>query len=304
LAANIELPGELTSVIAHGARGIGLYRTEYFYMNRPDLPGENEHFEAYKKVSQQVKPYPVVIRTLDLGGDKFLSQLDIPQEMNPYLGWRAIRFCLARPSIFKVQLRAILRASAYGQLKLMYPMISGIEELRQANQMLEQVKEELHKHRIAFDRNIQVGAMIEIPSAALTCDILAKEVDFFSIGTNDLIQYSIAVDRVNEKIAYLYEPAHPAVLRLIKNIIDSGHREDIWVGMCGEMASEPAFALLLLGLGLDEFSVSPAAVPVIKRVIRSVTFQQAQDVSMKALELTTSKEVEEFSRAKLKELVG
>ncbi|MCQ9207825.1 MAG: phosphoenolpyruvate--protein phosphotransferase [Omnitrophica bacterium] len=304
LAANIELPEELPSVIAHGAKGIGLYRTEYFYMNRSDLPSEDEHFEAYKKVSQEVKPHPVVIRTLDLGGDKFLSQLDMPQEMNPYLGWRAIRFCLAKPEIFKVQLRAILRASAYGELKLMYPMISGIEELRQANQMLDEVKQELRRRKIRFDEDIDVGAMIEIPSAALTCDILAKEVDFFSIGTNDLIQYSIAVDRVNEKIAYLYEPAHPAVLRLVKNIIDSGHKEKIWVGMCGEMASEPAFALLLLGLGLDEFSVSPAAVPIIKRVIRSVTLRQAQDVACKAMRLTTGKDVEKFSKVKLKELVG
>jgi phosphotransferase system enzyme I (PtsI) len=303
LAANIELPEELSSVIAHGATGIGLYRTEFFYMNRIDLPSEDEHFEAYKRVSQKVKPHAVVIRTLDLGGDKFLSQLDIPQEMNPYLGWRAIRFCLARPDIFKVQLRAILRASAFGKLKMMYPMISGIEELKQANQMVGQVKEELRRKRIAYDEDIEVGAMIEIPSAALTCDILAKEADFFSIGTNDLIQYSIAVDRVNEKIAYLYEPTHPAVLRLIKNIIDAGHSEDIWVGMCGEMASEPAFALLLLGLGLDEFSVSPAAVPVIKRVVRSVTFQQAKDVTTKAMTLTTGKEVEEFSKIKLKELV-
>jgi phosphotransferase system enzyme I (PtsI) len=304
LAANIELPQELSSVVAHGARGIGLYRTEYFYMNRTDLPSEDEHFEAYRKVSQQVKPYAVVIRTLDLGGDKFLSQLDIPREMNPYLGWRAIRFCLARPDVFKVQLRAILRASAYGKLKLMYPMISGIEELRQANQMLKEVKQELNRRKIPFDEDIEVGAMIEIPSAALTCDILAKEVDFFSVGTNDLIQYSIAVDRVNEKIAYLYEPTHPAVLRLIKNIIDSGHKENIWVGMCGEMASEPAFALLLLGLKLDEFSVSPAAVPLIKRVIRSVTLEQAKDVSFQALTLTTGKQVEEFIRRRLKELVS
>ena len=303
LAANIELPEELSSVIAHGASGIGLYRTEYFYMNRTDLPSEDEHFAAYKKVSEEVKPHSVVIRTLDLGGDKFLSQLDIPHEMNPYLGWRAIRFCLARPDIFKVQLRAILRASAYGKLKMMYPMISGIEELRQANQMLEQVKVELRRRKIPFDEDIEVGAMIEIPSAALTCDILAKEVDFFSIGTNDLIQYSIAVDRVNEKIAYLYEPTHPAVLRLIKNIIDSGHKENVWVGMCGEMASEPAFALLLLGLGLDEFSVSPAAVPAIKRVIRSVTIEQTKNMSEKALTLTTGKDVENFSKEKLKELV-
>ncbi|NQS99996.1 MAG: phosphoenolpyruvate--protein phosphotransferase [Candidatus Omnitrophica bacterium] len=304
LAANIELPEEVSAVLGHGARGIGLYRTEYFYMNRTDLPSEDEHFEAYKRVSREVKPYPVVIRTLDLGGDKFLSQLDVPHEMNPYLGWRAIRFCLARPDIFKVQLRAILRASAYGKLKMMYPMISGIEELRQANAMLEQVKQELRRKKIAFDQDIDVGAMIEIPSAALTCDILAKEADFFSIGTNDLIQYSIAVDRVNEKIAYLYEPTHPAVLRLIKNIIDSGHKEKILVGMCGEMASEPAFALLLLGLGLDEFSVSPAAVPKVKQLVRSVTLRQAREVSLKALTLTTGKEVEDFSKIKLKELMA
>ncbi len=303
LAANIELAEEVGAVLAHGAQGIGLYRSEYFYMNRLGLPNEDEHFEAYKKVSQQVRPYPVIIRTLDLGGDKFLSQLDIPQEMNPYLGWRAIRFCLARPDIFKVQLRAILRASAFGKLKVMYPMISGVEELRQANQMLEEVKQSLRKRRIAFDENIEVGAMIEIPSAALTCDILAREADFFSIGTNDLIQYSIAVDRVNEKIAYLYEPTHPAVLRLIKNVIDSGHKEKIWVGMCGEMASEPAFALLLLGLGLDEFSVSPSAVPIIKRMIRSVTLKQAQVMAKKALTLSTGKEVEEFSRNTLHELM-
>lgn len=302
VAANIELPDELPSVVAHGAHGIGLYRSEYFYMNRADLPTEAEQFEAYKKVCQEVSPYSVIIRTLDLGGDKFLSQLHIPHEMNPYLGWRAIRFCLARPDIFKVQLRAILRASAYGKLKLMYPMISGIEELRQANQMLNEVRQELIKKKVAFDKNIEVGAMIEIPSAALTSDILAREADFFSIGTNDLIQYSIAVDRVNEKIAYLYEPTHPAVLRLVKNIIDSGHKEKIWVGMCGEMASEPAFALLLLGLGLDEFSVSPAAVPLIKRLVRSVTLKQAQEVATKALRLTTGKEVEEFSRQKLREL--
>ena len=304
LAANIELPDELSSVISHGARGVGLYRTEYFYMNRTGLPGEDEQFEAYKRVCQQIKPYSVVIRTLDLGGDKFLSQLHTPHEMNPYLGWRAIRFCLARPDVFKVQLREILRASAFGKLKMMYPMISGIEELRKANQMVEEVKQDLRKKKIAFDENIEVGAMIEIPSAALTSDILAKEVDFFSIGTNDLIQYSIAVDRVNEKIAYLYEPTHPAVLRLIKNVIESGHKENIWVGMCGEMASEPAFALLLLGLEIDEFSVSPAAVPAVKSVIRAVTLQQAKEVSNQAFSLTTGAAVEAFTKKRLKELVS
>lgn len=303
IAANLELPEEIPSVISHGASGIGLYRTEYFYMNRVDLPSEEEHYQAYKFVAEAMKPDSVVIRTLDLGGDKFLSQLEIPRDMHPFLGWRAIRFCLARPDIFKVQLRAVLRASAHGKLKLMYPMISGIEELRQANALLEESKQELRKDGIAFDENFEVGVMIEVPSAALTADLLAKESAFFSIGTNDLIQYALAIDRVNEKIAYLYEPAHPGVLRLIKAIIDAGHNQGIWVGMCGEMAGEPHLALLLLGLGLDEFSMPSLVVPQIKQLIRSVTFKQAKELADTALSLSTGKEVEEFSKQRLKELV-
>ena len=300
LAANIELPEEVDSVIAHGAEGVGLYRTEFFYMNRKDLPSEEEHYRRYKAVAEKVKPNAVIIRTLDLGGDKFLSSLNVPRDMAPFLGWRAIRFCLAQPQIFKVQLRAILRASAHGNLKLMYPMISGIEELMQANKLLEECKQELRKQKIAFDNDIEVGAMIEVPSAALTCDILAQEVSFFSIGTNDLIQYSLAVDRSNEKVAYLYEPTHPAVLRLIKSIIDAGHKADIWVGMCGEMAGEPSLVILLLGLGLDEFSVSTVAIPDLKKIIRSVSFKESQEVAQKAMTLASAKEVEEFTQANFK----
>jgi len=302
--ANIEFPDEVPAVKLHGGEGIGLYRTEFFYMNRKDSPTEDEHYLAYKYVAEAMSPYPVIIRTLDLGGDKFLSQFKIPYEMQPFLGWRAIRFCLARPEIFKLQLRAILRASVHGNLKLMYPMISGIEELRQANKILNEAKEELKVRGIPFDEDIQVGAMIEVPSAAMTADILAKEADFFSIGSNDLIQYSLAVDRANEKVAYLYEPAHPAVLRLIKNTIDSAHKGDINVGMCGEMAGEPSLALILLGLGLDEFSMPPQVIPELKYLIRSITLSQAKEIAEEALKFSTGKEVEDYAQAKLKEILA
>ncbi|MFH1837213.1 MAG: phosphoenolpyruvate--protein phosphotransferase [Candidatus Omnitrophota bacterium] len=303
VAGNIELPEDVASVIAHGAEGIGLYRTEYFYMNRQDLPTEEEQFNAYRSVAEKISPHCVVIRTLDLGGDKFLSQLDVPKEMNPFLGWRAIRFCLARPAIFKTQLRAILRASAYGNLKLMYPMISGVGEFRQANALLEKVKKDLRSKGVPFNEKMPVGAMIEVPSAAITSDILAKEADFFSIGTNDLIQYSLAVDRVNEKIAYLYEPTHPAVLSLIKMVIDNGHKEGIPVALCGEMAGDVVLTMILLGLGLDEFSTSPIAVPEVKNIIRSVNSEDAKKIAIDVFKFTTGKEVQDFAKAKLKELV-
>lgn len=303
LMANIEFPDEIPSVLAHGAEGIGLYRTEYFYMNRSDLPTEEEQFKAYQHVAEQLAPKPVVIRTLDLGGDKFLSSLELPREMNPFMGWRAIRFCLTRVDIFKTQLRAILRASVFGDLKLMYPMVSNLVELKQANQILEGAKKELRYEHIPFDEKIEVGAMIEIPSAALTSDILAREADFFSIGTNDLIQYSLAVDRVNEKIAYLYEPTHPAILKLIQLTIASGKKAKIWVSVCGEMGGDPAMALLLLGLGIDQLSMSSFALPKVKKTVRSVTFKQAKEIAMRALEFTTGDEIKQFAEAKLKAVI-
>ncbi len=303
IVANIELPEEIPAVKVHGGEGIGLYRTEFFYMNRKDAPTEEEQFQAYKFVAEAMKDSSVIIRTLDLGGDKFLSQFEMPKEIQPFLGWRAIRFCLARPDVFKLQLRAILRASAFGKLKLMYPMISGVEELKQANVILEDCKEELRHERMGFDEDIEVGVMIEVPSAAITADLLAKESDFFSIGTNDLIQYSLAVDRANEKVAYLYDPAHPAVLRMIKSIIDAGHQQNIKVGMCGEMASDELFTMVLLGLNLDEFSLSSLAISQIKYIIRAVTFEDAKNIAKEALSLDTSKAVSSFMQAKLKEVL-
>ncbi|MBF0253731.1 MAG: phosphoenolpyruvate--protein phosphotransferase [Candidatus Omnitrophica bacterium] len=302
LCANLELPDEIESIQSHGAEGIGLFRTEYLFLNRKTLPNEEEQFFSYKTVVAQMKPRPVTIRTLDLGGDKFLSQLEMPREMNPFLGWRAIRFCLAMPEIFKPQLRAILRASAFGKTRLMYPMISGLEELRAANDLLNDCKRELHKKGVPYDPKIELGAMIEIPSAALTCDLLADEVSFFSIGTNDLIQYALAADRVNEKIAYLYDPAHPAVLRLLRNIIVSGHRKKMRVSMCGEMAGDPELTIILVGLGLDEMSISAVLLPEIKAIIRSIKFSTAQRIAKEALKFRTGKEVMSFAREHFRQL--
>lgn len=302
LAANIEFHHEIPSVLSHGGEGVGLYRTEYFYMNRSTLPTEEEQYDAYRKVAESMNPRPVVIRTLDLGGDKFASTLEIPHEMNPYLGWRAIRFCLTRKDIFKTQLRAILRASVHGNLSVMYPMIASVQEVLAAREILNQAKEELRRENLPFAEKIPVGAMIEIPSAALASDVLAKEVDFFSLGTNDLIQYVLAIDRMNEKIAYLYEPTHPAILRLIEMVVRSGRERGIWVGSCGEMSADPAIAILLVGLGVDEISASPVVLPKIKRAIRSIRYQDAQELAQKALTFQTGKEIQAFLEAKLKDI--
>jgi len=281
---------------------VGLYRTEYLYMNRSSLPTEDEQYDAYRKVAKAVGHHPVIIRTLDLGGDKFASILEIPHEMNPYLGWRAIRFCLTRKDIFKTQLRAILRASAHGNIKIMYPMISNIYEIRMSREILNEAMAELEREGKPFNRSIDVGAMIEIPSAALASDVLAKETDFFSIGTNDLIQYVLAIDRMNEKVAYLYEPTHPAILRLIETVIKNGHAHDSWVGSCGEMSGNPKIAILLVGLGIDEISVSPVVLPKIKKAIRSIRYADAQEIARKAMTFQTGKEIEQFLGEKLKDI--
>jgi phosphotransferase system enzyme I (PtsI) len=292
LSANIELPTDVDTVLANGAEGIGLYRTEFLYVNRDTLPDEEEQYETYRKVAERVHPNPLIIRTFDLGGDKLAAgAVETGDELNPFLGWRAIRLCLEHIDIFKVQLRAILRAGALGNVKIMFPMISGLEELRQAISILHECKLELAQAKIDIDRELEAGAMIEIPSAAIASDILAHEVDFFSIGTNDLIQYAIAVDRVNDRIAHLYEPTHPAVLRLLKMTADAAHANSIWVGVCGEMAGDVALIPLLLGLGVDELSVGASLVPRVKLAVQSVTIPECRQLVDEALQLKTSTEI-------------
>ncbi len=292
LSANIELPSDVEAVLANGAEGIGLYRTEFLFVNRSTLPSEQEQYETYRKVAEQVLPHPLIIRTFDLGGDKLAAgTVDTGDELNPFLGWRAIRFCLENIDIFKTQLRAILRAGAVGNVKIMFPMISGLEELRQAMSVLNECKEELRAAKIDIGKEIEAGAMIEIPSAAIASDMLAREVDFFSIGTNDLIQYAIAVDRVNERIAHLYQPTHPSVLRLLKFTADAAHTNDIWVGVCGEMAGDVALAPLLLGLGVDELSVSATLVPQVKLAVQNLATPECRQLVDEALKLSTASEI-------------
>ena len=291
ISANIESAADADAVKESGADGVGLFRTEYLFINRDSLPTEEEQFQAYRQIAVALKPQPVVIRTLDLGGDKLLSHLHVPTEMNPFLGWRAIRFCLQQTDVFTEQLRAILRASTEGNLKMMYPMISGLDELNQASALLAQCKEELRAEKIPFDDKLEVGVMIEIPSAVLIADALAKRAKFFSIGTNDLIQYSLAVDRMNEKIAHLYEPTHPAILRLIKNTVDAAHAHKVWVSVCGEMAADPVLAPLLIGLGVDELSVTPPVLASLKFLVRRLKLTEAKELAAFALTCESPAEI-------------
>ena len=291
LSANIERAADVESVLQCGAIGVGLFRTEFLFINRSDLPNEEEQFAAYRKVTESLAPDPVIIRTLDLGGDKLLSHVNVAEEMNPFLGWRAIRLCLQEKDLFRTQLRAILRASVFGNLKIMYPMISGVEELEAANVLLDECREQLRDEGVAFAEDVEIGVMIETPSAAMIADSLARRVKFFSIGTNDLIQYALAVDRLNEKIAHLYEPTHPGILRLIKATVDAGQAHGIWTGICGEMAGDLAAVPLLLGLGVSELSVTPSMVPRVKMLICSIEMSEARKLAEFALDSDSPKEI-------------
>ena len=301
LFGNIGKAKDAKNALIMGAQGIGLYRTEFLYMENNELPTEDVQFEEYKKVAQEMKGQPVIIRTMDIGGDKELKCLDLPSEMNPFLGYRAIRISLNRPDIFKVQLRALLRASAFGDIHIMYPMIASVEEVKQANAMLDECKAELAAEGKDFNKYIKVGIMIEVPAAAVISPILAKYVDFFSIGTNDLCQYTLAVDRMNEAIGSLYQPLHPGVLRLIKHVIDASHEQGKFTGMCGELASDPVATMILLGLGLDEFSMTASSIPLIKNILRSVSKTECEEVANKALTMDTAEEITEYAKSVLAE---
>ena len=296
LAGNIGTPNDLEGLINNDAEGVGLYRTEFLYMDSDEFPSEEIQFEAYKKVLEGMNGKPVVIRTLDIGGDKKLSYFEMEEEMNPFLGYRAIRLCLDRTDIFKTQLRALFRASVYGKLRIMFPMISSLEELLAAKAICEEVKSDLKAEGLGYSDDVEIGMMIEIPSAAVISDLLAKHVDFFSIGTNDLIQYTCAVDRMNQKISYLYNQFNPAVLRLIKMVIKNAHAEGKWVGMCGESAGDQMMIPILLGFGLDEFSMSPISILRARRLINSVSEKDMQALSDKVLEFGTAKEIESYMK--------
>lgn len=294
LVANIGKPADAKQALENGAEGIGLFRTEFLYMGREDFPNEEEQFQAYKTVTETMGDHPVIIRTLDIGGDKELPYLSLPKELNPFLGYRAIRLCLDRVELFKTQLRALLRASAFGNIKIMYPMIATLSELRRANEVLEEVKAELQSQNIAFNKELEVGIMIEIPAAAMIADQLAKEVAFFSIGTNDLIQYTMAADRMNPQVSYLYDPYNPAVLRLINQVIKAAHQEGKWVGMCGEMAGEETAIPILLGMGLDEFSMSATSVLRARSIIKHLNSEQLKELAAHVLTLESGEAIKAY----------
>ncbi|PLR80707.1 phosphoenolpyruvate--protein phosphotransferase [Bacillus sp. V33-4] len=297
LAANIGTPKDLKGVKANGGEGIGLYRTEFLYMGRDQLPTEEEQFESYKAVLEGMEGKPVVVRTLDIGGDKELPYLDLPKEMNPFLGFRAIRLCLEEQDLFRTQLRALLRSSVYGNLKIMFPMISTLQEFRSAKAVLEEERAALLSKGTRVAENIELGIMVEIPSTAVLADQFAKEVDFFSIGTNDLIQYTMAADRMNERVSYLYQPYNPAILRLIKMVIDAAHKEGKWAGMCGEMAGDELAIPILLGLGLDEFSMSATSILKARSQLRRLNKQEMEELAGKVLQMSTTEEVVEAVKA-------
>jgi phosphotransferase system enzyme I (PtsI) len=295
LQANLELTEELDDAIKFGAEGIGLYRSEFLYIAKsPDLPNEDEHFEIYRQIAEKLAPQTCVIRTFDLGGKKLAREVIGSKEDNPVLGLRGLRLCMKHRDMFKTQLRALLRASAFGNIKIMFPLVSGVQELRQVKTFVREIMRELEAEGKPYNAKLQIGIMIEVPSAAVIADLLATEADFFAIGTNDLIQYSLAIDRANENVSYLYEPLHPALLRLIKGVLDAGKRAGIPVSMCGEMASDPIYAIVLLGLGLENFSMNPSSIPVIKNVIRSVRYKDCRRIADQALQKRTAQEIEEF----------
>ncbi|MGM9923269.1 MAG: phosphoenolpyruvate--protein phosphotransferase [Bacillus sp. (in: firmicutes)] len=297
LVANIGTPKDVKGVIDNGGEGVGLYRTEFLYMGRDNFPTEEEQFEAYKAVLEGLNGKPVVVRTLDIGGDKELPYLSLPHEMNPFLGYRAIRLCLDRQDMFRTQLRALLRASAYGNLKIMFPMIATLDEFRQAKAILLEEKAKLQAEGVQVSETIEVGIMVEIPSTAVMADLFATEVDFFSIGTNDLIQYTMAADRMNERISYLYQPYNPAILRLVKQVIEAAHKEGKWAGMCGEMAGDEIAIPLLLGLGLDEFSMSATSILKARSLIKNLSKADMEELAAKALQMKTNEEVYEAVKA-------
>jgi phosphoenolpyruvate-protein phosphotransferase (PTS system enzyme I) len=299
LKGNVEFLEEIPSIVKHGGEGIGLYRTEMLFLGRTTTPDEEEQYQTYAEVVRRMAPYPVTIRTLDVGGDKFVANLNLDDELNPALGLRAIRLSLRYPELFRTQLRAILRASALGPVKIFFPMISGVAEVRAAKALLEEAKAELRRAASAFDEQIAVGIMIETPSAVIIADLLAREVDFFSVGTNDLIQYSLAIDRTNEHLSDLYEPLHPAVLRSLKLVADAAHAAGISVCICGEMAAEPSYLPVLLGLGFDELSMTAVAIPKVKKILRRCTLNDARELAGQALSFATAAEVELYLQSQI-----